>query len=139
MFIEGKIMIVLSIPMIRPEEQFEMFRALSVPIIYPKPLYHVQQEKAVDLSAIYILESNGFLIDKARQKYVLLTDLELDTCSQNEVKLCGIQSPIYTVVKSKSCIINLFTKTVSKQHCLTSVTMENFIIAYHLGWIYISI
>ena len=71
----------------------------------------------------------------------LLTDHELDTCSQNEVKFCGIQSPIYTVVKDKLCIINLFTTTVSNKHCLTSVNMVNLPIAYHLvqnNWVIIS-
>ena len=39
-FIEGKIMSELSIPMIKIDEKFEVY--LSVPIISSKPLYHVQ-------------------------------------------------------------------------------------------------
>ena len=131
-FREGKILIVLSIPMIKMDQTYEVYRAIPVPIIYNKPLLYDHKYDTTEFVASYQLESNGFLIDKARQKYVLLSANELEICSQTSVRYCTVNSPLYTVILGKTCIINLFVLDRAEKHCTTTVAMENLPLAYQI-------
>ena len=104
-FWNGKIIVVLSIPMIRKDQQYEVYKAISIPVPPPVPINGSQK---FGLLATYRLEANGFLIDKARKNYLLLTDSQIDTCSKHNFQFCNVPSAVYPVGISKSCIINLF-------------------------------
>ena len=103
-FWNGKI-IVLSIPMIRRDQICEVYKVKSVPVPPPVPINGSQK---LSLLAKYKLEANGFLVDKARKNYLLLTYNQIETCSQVNFQFCNVQSAIYPVGLSQLCIINLF-------------------------------
>jgi len=60
MLSEGKIMIVISIPLIRIDQTYEVYKALSVPILPPVPI-RSNDRKNSDVIATNNLEATGFL------------------------------------------------------------------------------
>ena len=66
-FWNSKIIVVLSIPMIRRDQIYEVYKVKSVPVPAPVPIYGSQK---LSLLAKYKLEANGFLVDKARKNYL---------------------------------------------------------------------
>jgi hypothetical protein len=127
--------------MIRLDEVYEVYRAVPVPIISPLPLVSTDEKQSSTLIASYKLETRGFLIDKSRQFYALLSENELISCSHKDVRYCSVQSPLYTVVLGNTCVINLFLDGNYGQHCTTVVTKETLPIAYKLmanNWVIVS-
>ena len=107
---DGKTLIIISIPTIRIDHTFEVYRAISVPIVSPTPV-----KGDSDLLASVSLESAGLLIDKEQTRYQLLSDAELAACSHSDMKFCTVTSPFYTVSLDKTCIvITLLSLTLSK-------------------------
>lgn len=72
-FMDGKIVIVLSKPMIRLDETYELYRTVSIPVPAPVPIRDISKLKETELLASYQLEANGFLIDKAMNTSYSLT------------------------------------------------------------------
>lgn len=83
-------------------------------------------ESAQNMIATYRLESQGFIINKAKTRYSLLTQSELDLCSEPVINYCNIKSPIYPVNLAKLCIINLFLhkSELIKMYCESVVTLN---------------
>ena len=140
-FVNGKIIIILSIPVIRLDNSYEVFEAISIPVPPPVGVKHRGRTKRTDLLANYRLESNAFLIDKARTSYRLLSDTEVQTCSHHRTKFCTLISPEFPVNVDHTCLINLFMDARKTDYCTPQVSQERLPIAKYLldtTWLIIS-
>jgi len=134
-------MIVISIPLIRIDQTYEVYKALSVPILPPVPI-RSNDRKNSDVIATNNLEATGFLIDKLRTRYQLLTDTEVTACSHTDVKFCTVQGPVFPVSLGQTCIINLFRSTSNTpEYCMKQISNVKLPIAIYLfegQWIIIT-
>ena len=143
LFTNEKILVILSIPLIRLDNTFEVYRAISIPILSPVDFFQQQKLERSELLATYKLEASGFLIDKARTKFQLLSNAEISSCGNKKARFCTVYSPTYPVSLSKVCLINLFLSPAeaARSYCITQVTEEHLPIARHLfdsSWLIVS-
>lgn len=101
-----KIIVVLSIPLLRLEDTYEVYRVHNLPM--PLCRNDLLNKSQMNLIATYNLEATSFLINKARSQYALLTDEEGTLCDLPETRWCSTKSPTYFVNLSKLCLIQLF-------------------------------
>lgn len=124
LFEGNRMVIVITIPLLQLDDKFEVYKAYNIPLA----LSNVQTDnlETPDLLATYSLESRGFLIDKGRTKYKLLTDEETRQCSNPNTKWCHAKGAVFPVNLSKLCLINLFlgTKTAVQKYCQTKVNLK---------------
>lgn len=117
---DHKIVVIIQIPLIEVNNQFDVYQVFSLPVVIP----NVKTEST--MIASYRLESVGFMINKPQTKYALLTDAETKICSNKEVKYCKMQSPIYPVNLARLCIVNLYLRKQNeiKKYCESIVNLE---------------
>ena len=89
-FLDGKIIIVIAIPMLKLDTEYKVYKVISIPILPPVTITHCRKSENTEFLATNKLESNGFLIDKARTKYQLLTDSEIQACSHKNARFCTV-------------------------------------------------
>ena len=65
-------------------------------------------------------------IDKARTRFVLLTDIEIQACSCQKARWCTIDTAIFPVALSRLCVINLFigSQAYHQQYCEAVITID---------------
>ena len=121
---EDKIVVIIKIPLLQVNNQYEVWKVFNLPIVVRDLI--TPDENAPDMIATYRLESQGFIINKAKTRYSLLTQGELDLCSEPVINYCNIQNPIYPVNLAKLCIINLFLQKseLVKLYCESVVTLN---------------
>ena len=142
-FTEGKIMVILSIPLIRMDKLYDVYQATTLPVV-SKFSFNIQGNNSnLDLLAAFGLEAPGFLIDKSRTTYQLLSREILRVCSYNNVKFCKVQSPVFPVSLSRTCLINMFISDqgMHNRFCTATVTNEKLPLTKHLfgiSWVVVS-
>ena len=96
----------------------------SLPIVVPN--LETDNEHARNTTATDHLESEGFMIIKARTKFALLTNAKTNICSNSAIKYCNVQSPIYPVNLAQLCNINLFLQKQDavKKNCVTIISLN---------------
>ena len=75
-----KIITILVIPLVRLDRKFEVYKAIAVPTLSLKTIIN-SENQYTNLLAQYHLDCGGFLIDKSRTQYQLLTMEDLSSCS----------------------------------------------------------
>ena len=105
----GKIIIVLSIPMIKKDREYEVYRVMSIAV--PPPI-SINDSQQFNLLATPNLEANGFLTDKTRKNYLLLTDKQTEIYSQVNFHFCDVKNAVYPVSLSHLCIVNLLWEMI---------------------------
>lgn len=96
------IVVVLNIPLLDYERQFELYIAHNLDI----PLLNHTDIVDYKFMAKYQLESRYLAINKRRTQYALLSEIEAKNCLANNL-YCHIKSPVYAVMSSKMCVIKL--------------------------------
>jgi hypothetical protein len=139
-FDKGKIIIVLAIPVLRVDRQYEVHKALNVPI--PLAAHtdtdstdNILTTDSTNMIATYDLEATAFLIDKQRNKYVMLTSEESRICSNANIKWCAVTSPVYPVNIAKTYLINMFmmNDVAIREYCNRIIsTSQQLPFAQHL-------
>lgn len=121
---ENKIVAVINIPVLQISNQFEVYRVYSLPL--PTEQMQTDNSNAPDMTASFKLEARGLMIDKGRTKYALLSEAEVDKCSDLSVKWCNVESPLFPVNLAKLCIVNLFLRNqeASQKYCQSIVTLN---------------
>lgn len=144
LFERDKIIIILTIPTLRVDKAYEVYKAISIPIpmvsredsdTYNNDADRTDTYQRPDMLATYDLESEVFLIDKHRNHYVLLTSEEIAMCANPHTKWCSISSPVFPVNLATQCVINLFMKNdvAIQDSCQATVSTNNKLpIAKHL-------
>ena len=120
-FLTEKIIIVIAIPMLKSDTEYEVYRVISIPILLPVTINHSCKSRNTEFLATNKLESNGFLNEKARIKYQLLTDSEIQACSHKKARFCTVYSPVFSRSLSNTCLINLFISITdtTRHYCFT--------------------
>ncbi|MCG8094216.1 MAG: envelope fusion protein [Candidatus Thiodiazotropha endolucinida] len=121
---DSKIVVIVHIPLLEVNNQFDVYQVFSLPIVIPSMAKN--NGFAQSMTAMYRLESDGFLINKARTKYALLTNTEAGICSNPAIKYCNVQSPIYPVNLARLCVINLLLQKQDavKRNCESIVSLN---------------
>ncbi|MCG8033933.1 MAG: envelope fusion protein, partial [Candidatus Thiodiazotropha taylori] len=124
LFFDTKIVVIVQIPLLEVNNQFDVYQVFSLPVVIPGA--DRNHNFAQSMTAMYRLESDGFLINKARTKYALLTNAETGVCSNSAIKYCSVQSPIYPVNLARLCVINLLLqkKDAVKKYCESIVSLN---------------
>ena len=119
-----QVVVIIHIPILQIISQYEIYKIFSVPLVTQG--MQTDDNQISEMTATLNLESNGLMINKDRTKYTLLTDQELDKCSDPNVNWCSVASPIFPVNVAKLCIVNLFLKNreSSWKYCQTIVNLN---------------
>ncbi len=98
------IIITMDIPLLEIGASFDVYEVFNFDMPYSPANETINDNKIhYNMSARYEIETNGLLIDQARNHYCLLTDYELRKCQSQ--RTCDVQSPFYQVDMSKLCVI----------------------------------
>ena len=103
-----RIIIMLSIPVLHTSNPFEIYKAHGLPLSIKE--VKTDKDHAPDMIATYDLEAHGQMIDQGRTNYALLTEDEIDRCSDPSIKWCSVTKPIFPVNLAKLCLVHLFLK-----------------------------
>ena len=117
-------MAVINIPVLQISNQFEVYHVYSLPLSTEK--MQMDNANAPDMSASFKLEARELMIDEDRTKYALLTEAEVDKCSDLSVKWRYVESPLFPVNLAKHFIVNLFLRNqeASQKYCQSIVTLN---------------
>ncbi|KAK6183155.1 hypothetical protein SNE40_010686 [Patella caerulea] len=106
-----KIYVILTIPLLDSTKKLEIFYAHNLPAPMQTKYVHAKTPHTSGLVAKYQLESQMFAVNSERTQYVLLTESEVEVCTNRLVKTCSIKSPLYPINLSQLCVIALFMQT----------------------------
>ena len=132
-FIDGKIITILVIPLVRLDRKFEVYKAIAVPTLSQKTIINPENQYT-NLIAQYHLDGAGFLIDKSRTQYQLLTMAELSSCCRASVRFCTVRNPVFPVALTKSCMTELFMSRENDDvtSCVTQISNQMLPTAIYL-------
>ena len=92
------ILIMTTIPLVGANSQYQLFKAVSVPIPHPNG----------KLAASYNLEAPYIAISADKASYVLLKDEEAHNCVGSISGFCPFNQPSLFIVNMPSCVLALF-------------------------------
>ena len=120
MLYENKIVVIIQIPLLEINHQFDIYQVFNLPLAVPN------LGNAQSMIATYQLESEGFMINKAHTKYAILTAAETNICSKATTTYCKVESPIYPVNLARLCVINLFLRKQNEieENCKSVITLN---------------
>ena len=93
---DGKIITFLVIQLVRLDRKFEVYKAIAVPTLSQKTIINPENQYT-NLLAQYHLDGAGFVIDKSRTQYQLLTMAVLSSCSRASVRFCTDPNLVFSV------------------------------------------
>ena len=102
---EGKILVVVPVPLLDSNDDFEVYRVHNLPIPF-----NASDGMMSGSVASYQLEAEAIAVNTQRTNFVLLTQGELKGCSKASIGFCSIRSPIYPISLNRFCITALFMK-----------------------------
>lgn len=117
---DGKLLIVVSLPLLDTGSIYEVFQVINLPIPYP------HEKQGLGTVAKYKIESENIALDQTREKFMLLTSSEAEKCTHDLLGTCVSNSPIYTFSNHHLCVIELFkdNKKGIGQHCQIEVLLD---------------
>lgn len=128
-FDANKIIVVVPIPLLDINNEFEVYKVHNLPI----PGNNSVMSRT---AAQYKLEGAGFAINMDRTKYHILSEVGLQECSNPFKGFCQFTSPIYPILGHSHCITSLFIRNDRmievncKAYVLTGITLPQ---ALYLG------
>ena len=109
---EGKILVIVNIPLLDYHGEFEVFKVHSIAV---PPHQKLSKSSGLsDMVAKYDTKCPGILINKDRSQYALLNSEELQTCGNAAVKYCSPKNAVLPVNLHRLCILALFFKDNNK-------------------------
>ena len=128
-----KILIVISLPLLDLNGEFEIYKAISIPL--PLPIASTGNSELSNMVATYDLETPNFMINMQRTSYALLSPEETQRCNDHLVNFCALETTIFPINLSKLCVIALFTQNKENigQFCRKTVRLDTLLpTAVHL-------
>ena len=118
----SKAYIIVSLPLVNINDKFELYKVHNLPSVTPKT-NELLSKTQYDIAAAYELESNYFAINPERTKFLFLSETDVQTCTSQALKFCGLRNPIYPINLSKFCLTTLFIGDKANIHknCKTVV------------------
>ena len=131
---DGKhIIISIRVPLVEYSQQFDIFRAYSLPV----PLLGRTRVDKDDkkLLAYYKLESNYLAINSDRSQYILLTETQVKDCVQSGLQICNVKSPIRNANVGLNCLLSNFNqdKVHVKKFCNVWIHQTTLPTAFYLS------
>ena len=132
---DGKhIIILIRVPLVEYSQQFEIFRAYSLPV----PLLGRTRVDKDDkkLLAYYKLESNYMAINSDRSQYILLTETQVKDCVQSGLQICNVKSPIRNANFGLNCLLSNFNqdKVHVKKFCNVWIHQTTLPTGFYLSY-----
>lgn len=117
---DGKrIIITVKIPLVEYSQQFDIFRAYSLPVpLLGRDKNHPEER---DMLAYYKLESDYLAINSERSQYILMNENDVQQCLNTGMGICNIKGPVMNSNMARSCILSNFNQDKYKveQFCQT--------------------
>ena len=119
---DSKAYIMVSLPLVNINDKFELYKVHYLPSITQRT-NELLSRTQYDIAAAYELESNYFAINPERTKFLFLSETDVQTCTLQALKFCGLRNPIYPINLSRFCITTLFIGDQAniKKNCKTNV------------------
>ena len=105
---EDKILVVINIPLLDQNGEYEVFKTHVLPLLWVNATLGTQN--LPDMVASYDVQYAGLLINKERNKYILLDSDDLQACSNAAMKYCTPRNAILPVNLHQHCMLALFLK-----------------------------
>ena len=118
----NRILVVVPIPLLDFKDEMEVYKIHNLPM----PFVQSPSQLGRSMTAKFELESAAIAVDTKRTKFVLLTEEELEVCSNPLVGFCAVKSALYPLNLNQFCVTALFTndsKAVTKR-CQTRVKLN---------------
>ena len=133
-YFDGKhIIISIRVPLVQYSQQFNIFRAYSLPV----PLLGTTRVDKDDkkLLAYYKLEFNYLAINSDRSQYILLTETQVKDCVQSGLQICNVKSPIRNANVVLNCLLSNFNqdKVHVKKFCNVWIHQTTLPTAFYLS------
>ena len=97
----SRLVVVISIPLLDNIGSFEVYRIHNMAL--PR-----NGSNQTDVLARFSLETDAIAVDKRRTQFALLSLLELQGCSDPLRAYCTFMSPVYSILATKMCVIQIF-------------------------------
>ena len=97
----GQLIVVISIPLLDNVGAFEVFRIHNMAL----PLNGSNQTNVL---ARFSLEASAIAVNKRRTHFAALSASELRDCSDPLKTYCTFKSPVYSIVSTEMCVIQVF-------------------------------
>ena len=116
----GRLLIVVSLPLLDSNDIYEVFRLINLPI--PHPLV----KQGWGAVAKYKLESENIALDLTWEKFMLLTPTEAEKCKYNLHRTCISNSPINTFSNHRLCVMELYwdNRRGIVEHCQVEILLD---------------
>ncbi|CAC5422638.1 unnamed protein product [Mytilus coruscus] len=115
---ENRIIIIITLPLLDIRDSYAIYKIHNLPV--PTKVTDKNSDSS-DMVAQYELEAVVIAANQEKTKYMLLSNQEIDKCSNPLVNFCEIKSPVYPVNLSKLCVIALFA---NKENWKTRCTVK---------------
>ena len=122
---DENIITIITIPLLNTNYELDIFKIHNLPIPYRTD----NDSRAYTLVAQYELETTYIAVDKHRTRVVLLSESESQICTKEHLGFCPIQSPIYSISTSRSCVMALFMRNDEKisKYCKTVISTNTML------------
>ncbi|CAC5408705.1 unnamed protein product [Mytilus coruscus] len=115
---ENRIIIIITLPLLDIRDSYAIYKIHNLPV--PTKVTEKNSDSS-NMVAQYELEAVVIAANQEKTKYMLLSNQEIDKCSNPLVNFCEIKSPVYPVNLSKLCVIALFA---NKENWKTRCTVK---------------
>jgi hypothetical protein len=113
------VIVVIAVPLLDNTGTYEVYKVHNIPVPYLR-------SNKTHIRAKYKLESNHLAVDLKRTKFVALSELEAEGCSNTLRPYCTFRSPAYSVMATQMCVMHLFNGANDqiKQYCQEIVVLN---------------
>ena len=124
--LDGKILTVITIPLINTDQVYEIFKIYALPMPYHNPAKNKNPQNNKQLTAYYDIEEKYIAINKQRSRFALLSETDFDKCTRQENNVCNLKKAMYPTHNTKNCAVNLFLvdQAAITKECAVVVTHD---------------
>ena len=98
---DEQLVVVMSIPLLDMTDKLTIYKIHDLPLPLPGT-------NRTDISASFRLEARAIAVNSAQTQFATLTPDEILRCAKPTKVYCALQSPVYTALTNKMCVISLF-------------------------------
>lgn len=111
----NKLILMIKVPLIDLDSSMTLYK------VYNLPIFH----QTLGKSLLYNIEGNNLAVTRDNKYMVVLTESEFIQCTLAEGHFCTINSALYHIETSKSCLSALFIKDNTKINKYCTLDMTN--------------
>ena len=123
---DDRIVVVMTIPLLDFTGQYDVIRRHNIPLTMHEAQTRSPSQSIPTMVAKYDIEYPGLLINKDGNRYTLLSESEINACSDPITKYCSPRNAILPVNLNNLCLLALYFKKEEQVKAAYSVTMNIF-------------